>query len=64
VSCERRLSGRMRWNRPTHLDSHQYRLYANGKELFEALLRVAHEKKLPFLWRAIGLRSIRTWNPA
>src|SRR5713226_237953 len=34
--------------RPTHLDSHQYRLYANGKELFEALLRVAHEKKLPF----------------
>jgi hypothetical protein len=34
--------------RPTHLDSHQYRLYDNGKELFEALLRVAHEKKLPF----------------
>jgi chitin disaccharide deacetylase len=34
--------------RPTHLDSHQYRLYNNGKELFEALLRVAHEKKLPF----------------
>ena len=34
--------------RPTHLDSHQYRLYANGKELFEALLRVAHEKELPF----------------
>jgi predicted glycoside hydrolase/deacetylase ChbG (UPF0249 family) len=34
--------------RPTHLDSHQYRLYVNGKELFEALLRVAHEKKLPF----------------
>jgi predicted glycoside hydrolase/deacetylase ChbG (UPF0249 family) len=33
--------------RPTHLDSHQYRLYNNGKELFEALLRVAHEKKLP-----------------
>src|SRR3981189_702752 len=28
--------------RPTHLDSHQDRLYANGKELFEALLRVAH----------------------
>ena len=35
--------------RPTHLDSHQYRLYNNGKELFEALLRVAHEKKLPFV---------------
>jgi predicted glycoside hydrolase/deacetylase ChbG (UPF0249 family) len=34
--------------RPTHLDSHQYRLYDNGKELFEALLRVAHEKGLPF----------------
>lgn len=34
--------------RPTHLDSHQYRLYDNGKELFNVLLRVAHEKKLPF----------------
>jgi hypothetical protein len=34
--------------RPTHLDSHQYRLYQTGKELFEALIRVAHEKKLPF----------------
>jgi predicted glycoside hydrolase/deacetylase ChbG (UPF0249 family) len=34
--------------RPTHLDSHQYRLYDNGKELFDVLLRVAHEKKLPF----------------
>jgi predicted glycoside hydrolase/deacetylase ChbG (UPF0249 family) len=34
--------------RPTHLDSHQYRLYDNGKELFEMLLRIAHEKKLPF----------------
>jgi chitin disaccharide deacetylase len=34
--------------RPTHLDSHQYRLYQNGKELFEVLLRIAHEKKLPF----------------
>jgi predicted glycoside hydrolase/deacetylase ChbG (UPF0249 family) len=34
--------------RPTHLDSHQYRLYDNGKELFAALLTVAHEKKLPF----------------
>jgi len=33
---------------PTHLDSHQYRLYDNGKELFEVLLRIAHEKKLPF----------------
>ncbi len=34
--------------RPTHLDSHQYRLYDNGKELFEVLLRIAHEKTLPF----------------
>src|SRR4029077_6548314 len=34
--------------RPTHLDSHQYRLYDNGKDIFEALLRIAHEKNLPF----------------
>jgi chitin disaccharide deacetylase len=34
--------------RPTHLDSHQYRLYQNGKDLFDALVRVAHEEKLPF----------------
>jgi chitin disaccharide deacetylase len=34
--------------RPTHLDSHQYRLYQNGKDLFDLLVRVAHEKKLPF----------------
>jgi chitin disaccharide deacetylase len=33
--------------RPTHLDSHQYRLIVNGKELFDVLLRVAHEYKLP-----------------
>jgi hypothetical protein len=33
--------------RPTHLDSHQYRLFQNGKELFEALLRVSHDYKLP-----------------
>lgn len=32
--------------RPTHLDSHQYRLYENGK-LFEVVLRLAHEYKLP-----------------
>ena len=38
--------------RPTHLDSHQYRLIMNGKELFDAMLRVAHEYKLPvFLTR-------------
>jgi chitin disaccharide deacetylase len=33
--------------RPTHLDSHQYRLIGTGKELFEAFLRVAHDSKLP-----------------
>ena len=32
---------------PTHLDSHQYRLIMNGKELFDTFLRVAHEYKLP-----------------
>jgi chitin disaccharide deacetylase len=32
---------------PTHLDSHQYRLIMNGKELFDAMLHVAHEYKLP-----------------
>ncbi len=33
--------------RPTHLDSHQYRLIDNGKELFQEFLRVAHDYKLP-----------------
>src|SRR5690348_4340504 len=33
--------------RPTHFDSHQYRLYENGKELFEVVLRLAHEYNLP-----------------
>jgi chitin disaccharide deacetylase len=33
---------------PTHLDSHQYRLYQNGPEMFGALRRVAHEYKLPY----------------
>src|SRR5579872_6289031 len=33
--------------RPTHLDSHQYRLIMTGKDLFGAMLRVAHEYKLP-----------------
>jgi hypothetical protein len=33
--------------RPTHLDSHQYRLFQNGKEFFESLLRVSHDYKLP-----------------
>lgn len=34
--------------RPTHLDSHQYRLIDSGKDLFEVFLRVAHDYKLPF----------------
>ncbi len=34
--------------RPTHLDSHQYRLDSTGKELFLVALRVAHHYKLPF----------------
>jgi hypothetical protein len=33
--------------RPTHLDSHQYRLIMSGKDLFEVMLSVAHEYKLP-----------------
>jgi chitin disaccharide deacetylase len=33
--------------RPTHLDSHQYRLIMSGKELFNTMLGVAHEYKLP-----------------
>jgi chitin disaccharide deacetylase len=33
--------------RPTHLDSHQYRLILNGKALFDTFLRVAHSYKLP-----------------
>ena len=32
---------------PTHLDSHQYRLFASGKELVDVALRVAHDYKLP-----------------
>jgi chitin disaccharide deacetylase len=33
--------------RPTHLDSHQYRLFDNGKDLFEVAVRIAHDYKLP-----------------
>jgi len=33
--------------RPTHLDSHQYRLFDNGKELFDVVVRIAHDYKLP-----------------
>jgi predicted glycoside hydrolase/deacetylase ChbG (UPF0249 family) len=33
--------------RPTHLDSHQYRLFENGKDIFQSVLRLGHEYKLP-----------------
>jgi len=33
--------------RPTHLDSHQYLLIMSGKELFDVMLHVAHDYKLP-----------------
>jgi predicted glycoside hydrolase/deacetylase ChbG (UPF0249 family) len=33
--------------RPTHLDSHQYRLIENGKELFAVFLKLGHEFRLP-----------------
>jgi chitin disaccharide deacetylase len=33
--------------RPTHLDSHQYRLIMSGKDLFDVMLRLGHEYKLP-----------------
>ena len=33
--------------RPTHLDSHQYRLIMSGRELFDVMLRLGHEYHLP-----------------
>ncbi|MBS1842636.1 MAG: polysaccharide deacetylase family protein [Acidobacteria bacterium] len=35
--------------KPTHLDSHQNRLFQTNKDLFEAILRVGHENHLPVL---------------
>lgn len=35
--------------KPTHLDSHQNRLFQTNKDLFEVMLRVAHENRLPVL---------------
>ena len=35
--------------KPTHLDSHQNRLFQTNKDLFEVLIRVAHEKNFPVL---------------
>ncbi len=34
--------------RPTHLDSHQYRLIMTNKDLFDVFVRLAHEYRLPF----------------
>jgi predicted glycoside hydrolase/deacetylase ChbG (UPF0249 family) len=54
--------------RPTHLDSHQYRLYENGKDLFEVALRLAHEYKLPLFvvreWFADHLYLESSLTPA
>jgi predicted glycoside hydrolase/deacetylase ChbG (UPF0249 family) len=33
--------------RPTHLDSHQYRLIENGNEIFAVFVRLGHEYHLP-----------------
>jgi predicted glycoside hydrolase/deacetylase ChbG (UPF0249 family) len=33
--------------RPTHFDSHQYRLIENGKEIFQVFLRLGHEYNVP-----------------
>ena len=35
--------------KPTHLDSHQNRLFHTNKDLFEIILRIAHENNLPVL---------------
>ncbi len=34
--------------RPTHLDSHQYRLIMTNKDLFAVFAKLAHEYHLPF----------------
>lgn len=33
--------------RPTHFDSHQYRLIENGKEIFQVFVRLSHEYNVP-----------------
>jgi predicted glycoside hydrolase/deacetylase ChbG (UPF0249 family) len=53
--------------RPTHLDSHQYRLDSTNKDLFAVALRLAHEYKLPFFvtrdWFADFLYLEKTLGP-
>lgn len=33
--------------RPTHFDSHQYRLIENGQDIFQVFVRLGHEYKVP-----------------
>src|SRR5260370_40664852 len=41
--------------RPTHLDSHQYRLYENGKDLIEVILSLGHEYNIKLVtWRELA----------
>ncbi len=56
--------------RPTHFDSHQYRLIENGREIFQVLLRLGHEYNVPvfvardwfaehaYLEASLGLRDL------
>jgi len=48
--------------RPTHLDSHQYRLIMSGKDLFEVMLRVSREYHLPVFVTRDWLPSIHIWS--
>jgi predicted glycoside hydrolase/deacetylase ChbG (UPF0249 family) len=54
--------------RPTHLDSHQYRLFDNGKDLFDVVVRIAHDYKLPVFvardWFADRAYLEKTLGPA
>ena len=44
--------------RPTHLDSHQYRLIMTNKELFEVFVRLAHEYRIAVFCDARLVRAI------
>jgi predicted glycoside hydrolase/deacetylase ChbG (UPF0249 family) len=54
--------------RPTHLDSHQYRLFDNGKDLFDVVVRIAHDYQVPVFvardWFADRLYLEKTLGPA
>jgi len=49
--------------RPTHLDSHQYRLDSTGKELFEVALRLATSTNYPSSSPTTGSPIIRISRP-